>query len=99
MQAMQTHKTPANLFPLLELAAQPGARLILVSGKAFILSGKAHKYVREAVYKALLEEHWITNPRQITPDLAESGVTSQGYAQLAAIKAHKRRYTQLMFSL
>lgn len=99
MRARQKCKTPVNLFPLLELATQPGARLILVDGKAFILSGKTHKYVRPAIYNALLEEDWITRPRQIAPDLAESSITGAGYAQLAAIKARRRKYTQLMFSL
>jgi hypothetical protein len=98
MQTKRTQKTPANLFPMLQRAARPGARLLLVGGTAFILNGKAHTHVREAVYKALLEKGWITSPRQIVPDLAESNVTSAGYARLAAMEAHRRKYTQLILS-
>jgi hypothetical protein len=98
MQAKRT-KTPANLIPMLRLAARPGARLILISGTAFILNGKKHIHMREAIYKVLLEEGWITQPRPIASDLAESSVTREGYARLAAIDAHNRKYTQLMFAL
>jgi hypothetical protein len=99
MQAKRT-KTPANLIPMLRLAAKPGARLILVSGTAFILNGKKHIHMREAIYKkVLLEEGWITHPRPIASDLAESSVTREGYTRLSAIDAHNSKYTQLMFAL
>lgn len=99
MQTKRKRKTPANLIPALQLAARPGARLILVEGVVFILNGKTHTHMREAVYKALLEEGWIASPRPIASDIAESCVTRAGYARLAAIDAHKRKYTQLMFAL
>lgn len=99
MTTKRTRKTPANLFALLQLAAQPGARLLVVASKAFIINGKTHKYMREATYKILLEEGWINTPRQIAPDLAESSVTREGYSKLAAMEAHKRKYTQLMFPI
>ena len=99
MQKKRTRKTPTNLLPLLQLAAQPGARLIFVADTAFILHGKTHKYVHESICDVLLEEGWITSPRQITPGLAESSVTHAGYARLAALEAQKRKYTQLMLAL
>jgi hypothetical protein len=92
-------KRPANLIPMLRLATRPGARLMLVDGTAFILNGKEHTHMREATYSSLLEEGWITSPRHIAPGIEESSVTRQGYAQIVAIDAQKRGYTQLMFAL
>lgn len=88
-------KAPAALVRTLLLAARPGARVLLVGGKAFILNGKEHTYISDRTYDALIEREWMTRPRQIEGDLAPCSITVAGYAAATAIDGQHRKYRQL----
>lgn len=92
MPTTRKRKVPASLLVAL---SQPGTRLLLVAGTAFILHGKEHKHIPESTFAALIDAEWITRPRQIERDLEECQITPAGSALAAAIEAQRRTYKQL----
>lgn len=96
---MQTRKQKAKASALSTLlaATRPGARLLVVSGTAFLLNGKEHRHIQERAFSALIDAGWITQPRQIESTIAESTVTTAGYCIAQSLEAQKRAYKQLEF--
>lgn len=86
---------------LLRLAT-PHSRLLMIQSigpvyTVFLIRGKEHYYVSDAMFRVLLDHCWITPPSKRDEDgsLLESSLTPEGLELAHKLEAQKSRYAQL----
>lgn len=85
---------------LLRLAT-PQTRLLIIKSagtcEVFLIRGKEHYYVNDALFRLLLAHEWITQPRALDPEgtLLEGYLTPAGYQLAEEIEAQRSNYAQL----